>query len=91
MSEILFQHTITILILLFWLLIILGMGLFARLALKDLAFPALSILIFLSIPSVFAVSHTAYNDLFVSLFTLAAFYCFLRWPEEASAGEPHFF
>ena len=67
-------------------LIILGIGLFARLALKDLAFPALSILIFLSIPSVFAVSHTAYNDLFVSLFTLAAFYCFLRWPEEASAG-----
>jgi hypothetical protein len=36
-------------------------------------------LIFVSIPSVFAVSHTAYNDLFVAFFTLAAIYSFFRW------------
>ena len=45
-------------------------------------FSTLSMLIFLSIPSVFAVSHMAYNDLFVAFFTLAAFYSFLRWSEQ---------
>ena len=39
-------------------------------------------LIFLSIPSVFAVSHVAYNDLFVTFFTLAAIYSFFRWSEQ---------
>ena len=36
-------------------------------------------LIFVSIPSVFAISHAAYNDLFVTFFTLAAIYSFFRW------------
>jgi hypothetical protein len=62
--------------------ILLGMGLFARFALRENAFPALSMLIFLSIPSVFAVSHVAYNDLFVTFFTLAALYSFIRWSEQ---------
>ena len=62
--------------------ILLGMGLFARFLLQEHVFPALSMLIFLSIPSVFAVSHMAYNDLFVTFFTLAAFYSFLRWSEQ---------
>ena len=62
--------------------ILLGMGLFARFLLREHVFPALSMLIFLSIPSVFAVSHMAYNDLFVTFFTLAAFYSFLRWSEQ---------
>jgi hypothetical protein len=62
--------------------ILLGMGLFARFLLREHALPALSMLIFLSIPSVFAVSHMAYNDLFVTFFTLAAFYSFLRWSEQ---------
>jgi len=53
---------------------------------KENAFPALGMLIFASIPSVFAVSHMAYNDLFVALFTLAAMYAFLRWSEEETAG-----
>ncbi|MHB9098930.1 MAG: ArnT family glycosyltransferase [Syntrophales bacterium] len=62
--------------------ILLGMGLFARFLLQEHVFPALSMLIFLSIPSVFAVSHMAYNDLIVTFFTLAAFYSFLRWSEQ---------
>jgi hypothetical protein len=62
--------------------ILLGIGLFTRFLLQEHVFPALSMLIFLSIPSVFAVSHMAYNDLFVTFFTLAAFYSFLRWSEQ---------
>lgn len=58
-----------------------GIGLFCRFVLRAHAFPALSMLIFLSIPSVFAVSHAAYNDLFVAFFTLAALYSFFRWSE----------
>ncbi|MCX5819019.1 MAG: glycosyltransferase family 39 protein [Deltaproteobacteria bacterium] len=62
--------------------ILLGMGLFARFLLQEQVFPVLSMLIFFSIPSVFAVSHMAYNDLFVTFFMLAAFYSFLRWSEQ---------
>lgn len=58
---------------------LLGIGLFARHVLRKQQFPILSMLIFVSIPSVFAVSHTAYNDLFVTFFTLAAIYSFFRW------------
>ena len=61
--------------------ILLGMGLFARHVLQNQQFPRLSMLIFVSIPSVFAVSHAAYNDLFVTFFTLAALYSFFRWSE----------
>ncbi|MCX5830471.1 MAG: glycosyltransferase family 39 protein [Deltaproteobacteria bacterium] len=59
-----------------------GICLFARHVLQKQQFPTLSILIFASIPSVFAVSHTAYNDLFVTFFTLAAIYSFFRWSED---------
>jgi hypothetical protein len=62
--------------------ILLGMGLFASFPLRKHIFPVLSMLIFLSIPSVFAVSHMAYNDLFVTFFTLAALYSFVRWSEQ---------
>ena len=61
--------------------ILLGMGLFVRHVLQNQQFPSLSMLIFISIPSVFAVSHAAYNDLFVTFFTLAAIYSFFRWSE----------
>ncbi len=64
--------------------LLLGMSLFARFVLKEHAFPFLSLLIFLSIPSVFAVSHVAYNDLFVAFFTLAAVYSFFRWSEQGT-------
>jgi hypothetical protein len=63
--------------------ILLGIGLFARSLMSGHAFPATSMLIFASIPSVFFISHTAYNDLFVAFFTLAALYTFLRWTEGA--------
>jgi hypothetical protein len=62
--------------------ILLGIGLFARHVLQKQQFPGLSMLIFVSIPSVFAISHTAYNDLFVTFFILAALYSFLRWSED---------
>jgi hypothetical protein len=61
--------------------ILLGISLFSRFLLHEHAFPALSMLIFASIPSVFAISHAAYNDLFVTFFTLAAIYSFFRWSE----------
>jgi hypothetical protein len=61
--------------------ILLGMGLFARHVLQNHKFSSLSMLIFVSIPSVFAVSHAAYNDLFVTFFTLAAIYSFFRWSD----------
>ena len=65
---------------------LLGIGLFSRHILREIAFPALGMLIFASIPSVFAVSHTAYNDLFVAFFTLAALYTFCRWSDSRSRG-----
>ena len=58
---------------------LLGIGLFARHVLQNQKFPNLSMLIFVSIPSVFTVSHAANNDLFVTFFTLAAIYSFFRW------------
>jgi hypothetical protein len=61
---------------------LLGISLFARHVLRKQQFPILSMLIFVSIPSVFAVSHTAYNDLFVAFFTLAAIYSLFRWSED---------
>ena len=60
---------------------LLGIDLFARHVLQNQPFSRLSMLIFVSIPSVFAVSHAAYNDLFVTFFTLAAVYSFFRWSE----------
>ena len=63
---------------------LLGIGLFIRFLMRENGFPALSMLIFVTIPSVFAVSHAAYNDLFVTFFTLASVYSFLRWSEEKS-------
>ena len=63
---------------------LLGISLFIRFLMRENGFPALSMLIFVTIPSVFAVSHAAYNDLFVTFFTLAAVYSFLRWSEDNS-------
>ena len=59
-----------------------GMGLFARHVLQNQHFPSLSMLIFVSIPSVFAISHAAYNDMLVTFFTLAAIYSFFRWSDD---------
>ena len=61
---------------------LLGIGLLICRSSRKGAFPALSMLAFASIPSVFTVAHAAYNDLFVAFFTLAALYAFLRWSQE---------
>ena len=63
---------------------LLGISLFIRFLMRENGFPALSMLIFFTIPSVFAVSHAAYNDLFVTFFTMASVYAFLRWSNEKS-------
>jgi hypothetical protein len=63
-----------------------GIGLFTRILMREHALPALSMLLFFSIPSVFMISHTAYNDLFVTLFALAAVYTFLRWSDDGTWG-----
>ena len=65
--------------------VLLGISLYSRHILEKQTFPVLSMLLFFSLPSVFAVSHTAYNDLFVTLFTLAAVYSFFRWSGEKSS------
>jgi 4-amino-4-deoxy-L-arabinose transferase-like glycosyltransferase len=64
---------------------LLGIGLLSRL-IRGNAFPVLAMLIFASIPVVFQVSHSSYNDLFVACFTLAALYAFLRWREGRLRG-----
>lgn len=42
-------------------------------------FPFLCSLIFLTIPSVFIISTLAYNDLFITYYSLAAVLAFIRW------------
>jgi len=64
---------------------LLGIGRISRL-IRGNAFPVLAMLIFASIPAVFQVSHSAYNDLFVACFTLAALHAFLRWREGRLRG-----
>ena len=49
-------------------------------------FPYISLLVFTGIPTVFAVSHTAYVDLFVTLYAFAAFFAFANWSEEKRLG-----
>ena len=65
---------------------LLGIGQLIRFEMRENAFPALAMLVFATIPSVFAVSHLAYNDLFVAFFTLAAVYTFLRWSKTGARG-----
>ena len=66
--------------------ILLGIWQFSKSRISQNDFPFLSMLIFLSIPSVFIVSHMAYVDLFITYYSLAAVLAFLRWHEERSPG-----
>jgi hypothetical protein len=61
------------------LFILLGMGQFIRYRMKGHDYPALSLLIFCTIPSVFLVSHMAYNDLFTTFYSMAAVFAFINW------------
>jgi hypothetical protein len=62
--------------------ILLGIWQFTRLRTNEQFFPFLSMLIFLSVPSVFMVSHLAYNDLFITYYSMAAVLAFIRWVEQ---------
>ena len=66
--------------------VLLGMWSFSRRHLPENAFPLTALLLFAAIPTVFAVSRTAYTDLFVVLFSLAAFHAFVNWSEGGDAG-----
>jgi hypothetical protein len=65
---------------------LLGISQFIRYLMRENAYPALAMLLFTTIPSVFVVSHAAYNDLFVTFFTLAAVYAYHRWSEKRDLG-----
>ena len=66
--------------------VLLGMWSFSRRHLPENAFPFTALLLFAAIPTVFAVSRTAYTDLFVVLYSLAAVHAFLNWAEKGDAG-----
>jgi len=69
-----------------FLFILLGMDQFIRYRMKCHDYPALSLLIFCTIPSVFLVSHMAYNDLFVTFYSLAAVFAFINWVDRPEKG-----
>lgn len=68
------------------LCILLGMDQFMRYRMKRHDFPALSLLIFCTIPSVFLISHMAYNDLFVTFYSVAAVFAFINWVHNVERG-----
>jgi hypothetical protein len=68
------------------LFILLGMHQFIRHRMKGHAYPALSLLIFCTLPTVYAVSHMAYNDLFVTFYATAAVFAFINWFDRPEKG-----
>jgi hypothetical protein len=67
------------------LCVLLGMWQFMR-ARSEHAYPSLSIVLFLTIPTVYISSHTANNDLFLTLYSLAAVFAFINWCEHPQKG-----
>ncbi len=65
---------------------LLGMDQFIRYRMKGHDYPSLSLLIFCAIPSVFLVSHLAYNDLFVTFYSMAAVFAFINWFDRPEKG-----
>jgi hypothetical protein len=61
------------------LCILLGMWQFARHHISEIAFAPLALLVFYTIPSVFATSHMAYGDLTVSFYAFLTVYAFVNW------------
>ncbi|MDY7001945.1 MAG: glycosyltransferase family 39 protein, partial [Thermodesulfobacteriota bacterium] len=59
--------------------ILLGMWQFMRHHIPAACFIPLALLTFYTIPSVFVISHRAYNDLTVSFYTLLTIYAFVNW------------
>ncbi len=68
------------------LAILTGTGIFIHQRFGKSAFPYLTLLIFLSVPSVFITAHMAYNDFFVTYFCLAAVLAFISWSEQNGDG-----
>lgn len=68
------------------LFILLGMNQFMRYRMKDHDYSSLSLLIFCILPSVFLVAHMAYNDLFVTLYSMAAVFAFAIWFDRPEKG-----
>lgn len=68
------------------LFILLGMYQFVRYRMEMHNFPALSLLLFCTIPSVFLISHMAYNDLFIALYTMSAVFAFINWSRNIKKG-----
>lgn len=68
------------------LCILLGMDQFIRYRMKKHDFPATSLLIFCTTPSVFLISHMAYNDLFVTFYSMAAVFAFINWGDRLEKG-----
>ena len=66
---------------LFLLAILLGMIQFIRQRMGENAFPYLSLLIFMTVPSVFEASHMAYSDLFVTYYCLGAVFAYINWSD----------
>jgi hypothetical protein len=67
------------------LCLLLGIWQFIR-ARSEHAYPVLSVVIFFTIPTVFITSHTANNDLFITLYSVAAVFAFLNWHEYRQEG-----
>jgi hypothetical protein len=64
---------------LFLLAILLGMSQFISQRIGENAFPCLSLLIFMTVPSVFEASYMAYSDLFVTYYCLGAVLAYMNW------------
>lgn len=61
------------------LLVLFGMYQFSRSTYIDNRFPFLSMTIFLTIPTVFITSTSAYNDIFVTLYAISSLFAFITW------------
>jgi hypothetical protein len=68
------------------LAILSGTGIFIHQRFGKGAFPYLTLLILLSVPSVFITAHMAYNDFFVTYFCLGAVLAFIAWTEQNGNG-----
>jgi hypothetical protein len=68
------------------LAILFGMWQFGRDHVPGLAFVPVALLVFYTVPSVFSVSHMAYNDLAVTFQIFMALYAFVRWDATGKKG-----
>ncbi len=70
----------------FLLMVLIGIYQFARQRMAGRTLPILCIIIFYTIPSVFITSTMAYNDLFVTYYSMAAVFAFINWFDRGEEG-----